>query len=113
MNDKWISEKSFVLTAAIGSVLIALILITSTIWASNQTVYSTNDAVSTVSSFYLEAMADHNAKTITNLIDSNFSQMEKAISVINDEGIETQEELRTSLGKIKSLLSLSRFALVD
>ncbi len=31
MNTKWISEKSFVLTAAIGSVLIVAILIGSTI----------------------------------------------------------------------------------
>lgn len=113
MNTKWISEKSFVLTAAIGSVLIALILIGSTLWASSQTVSSTNDAVSAVSSFYLEAMADHNAQSINNLIDSNFSQMEKAIAVIDEEGITTQEELRASLGRIKSLLSLSRFALVD
>ena len=113
MNTKWISEKSFVLTAAIGSVLIVAILIGSTIWASRRTVSSTNEAVSAVSSFYLEAMADHDAQTITNLIDSNFDQMEKAIRVIDNEGIETQEELRASLGRIKSLLSLSRFALVD
>lgn len=113
MNTKWISEKSFVLTAAIGSVLIVAILIGSTIWASRRTVSSTNEAVSAVSSFYLEAMADHDAQTITNLIDSNFDHMEKAIRVIDNEGIGTQEELRASLGRIKSLLSLSRFALID
>lgn len=113
MSNKWISEKSFVITAAVGSVLITAILIVSTLWASNQTVSSTNDAVSAVSSFYLEAMADHNAQTITNLIDSNFDQMDKAVDFIRGEGIESQEELRTVLGKIKTLLSLSRFALVD
>lgn len=113
MKDKWISEKSFVITAAVGSALITLILIVSTLWASNQTVSSTNDAVSVVSSFYLEDMASHNAQTITNLIDSNFTQMDKAIEFIKSEGITSQEELRAMLGRIKSLLSLSRFALVD
>ncbi len=66
-----------------------------------------------MSSFYLDAMADHNAQTINNLIDSNFDQMEKAIDVIKNEGTGSQDELRTALGRIKSLLSLSRFALVD
>ena len=113
MKGKWISEKSFVITAAVGSALITLILIASTLWASKQTISSTNNAVSVVSSFYLEDMADHNARTITNLIDSNFSMMDKAIEFIKGEGISSQEELRATLGKIKSLLSLSRFALVD
>ncbi|MCR5511409.1 MAG: hypothetical protein K6F54_10735 [Lachnospiraceae bacterium] len=37
-------------------------------------------------------MADHDAQTVTNLIDSNFDQMKKAIRVIDNEGIETQED---------------------
>ncbi len=102
MNNKWISEKSFVLTATVGSVLITAILIVGTLWASKQSVSSTNDAVSAVSSFYLEAMADNNAQTITNLIDSNFVQMEKAIDVIRDEGINSQDELRNVLGRTKT-----------
>ena len=113
MKGKWISGRSFVITAALGSTLIMLILIVSTLWASKQTISSTNNAVSVVSSFYLEDMADHNARTITNLIDNNFIQMGKAIEFIKGEGISSQEELRTMLGRIKSLLSLSRFALVD
>jgi diguanylate cyclase (GGDEF)-like protein len=39
--------------------------------------------------------------------------MEKAIEYIKDEKIGSEEELRDTLGKIKSLLSLDRFALVD
>ena len=57
-------------------------------------------------------MADHDAQTITNLIDSNFDHMEKALSIFENEGIETQEDLRDTIGKITSLLSLSRFALI-
>ncbi len=88
-------------------------LIVITFLASRQTISATNDAVSQVSSFYLEAMADRRAKTITNLIENNFDYMEKAIDIIEDEEIKTQEELRYSIGMMKSLLSLSRFALVD
>ncbi len=39
--------------------------------------------------------------------------MEKAVEYINDQGIETNEELRDTIGNVKSLLSLNRFALVD
>ena len=113
MKKSRINEKTFVMTAAIGSVLIMASLIVITFLASRQTISATNDAVSQVSSFYLEAMADRRAKTITNLIENNFDYMQKAIDIIEDENIKTQEELRDSIGMMKTLLSLSRFALVD
>ena len=88
-------------------------IILNAILSSKQTVSATNAAVSEVSSFYLEAMADRRSKTITNLINNNFDHMEKAVAYINAENIKSEEELRANLGKIKTLLSLDRFALVD
>ena len=87
MKKKRINEKSVALTAAIGSVLIILALIANTYWASRQSILSTNQAVSAVSAFYLDSMADRRAKTITNLINNNFEYMEKAVSVIDNEKI--------------------------
>ncbi len=112
-NEKERTNKRFVYTAVIGSVLVMAILMVSTIWASRKTVSTTDEAVSAVSSFYLEAMADQRARTITNLINNNFEHMNKALSVVDDEEISSQEELRNALGRIKTLLSLNRFALVD
>lgn len=113
MKNKKITEKAVAITAAIGSVLIMLTVIANTYWASQQAISSTNEAVSAVSAFYLESMADRRAKAITNLINNNFDYMEKAVSVIDDEKIESQEDLRAAIGRMKRLLSLSRFALVD
>lgn len=113
MKNKKITEKAVAITAAIGSVLIMLTVIANTYWASQQAISSTNEAVSAVSAFYLESMADRRAKIITNLINNNFDYMEKAVSVIDDEKIESQEDLRAAIGRMKMLLSLSRFALVD
>ena len=112
-NKIRITTKTFILTAVIGSVLLIAFILASMVRSYRQTVSVTNEAVSSVSSFYLEAMADRRAKTISNLIDNNFEFMRKALSSIEDEGIETQEDLRASLGKIKNLLALNRFALVD
>lgn len=112
-KKKRITQKTFVFTAVIGSVLIMALLAVSTLRSSKMTNSATNEAVSAVSEFYLEAMADRRAKTITNLINNNFDQMEKAMAFIADEDIRTQEDLRLSIGRIKSLLSLDRFAVVD
>ena len=108
-----ITRKNFILTAVVGSILLMAMIILNAILSSKQTVSATNAAVSEVSSFYLEAMADRRAKTITNLINNNFDHMGKAVAYINAENIKSEEELRANLGKIKSLLSLDRFALVD
>ena len=108
-----ITKKNFILTAVVGSILLMAMIILNAILSSKQTVSATNAAVSEVSSFYLEAMADRRSKTITNLINSNFDHMGKAVAYINAENIGSEEELRANLGKIKSLLSLDRFALVD
>ncbi len=113
MIDRQITRKTFVFTAVIGSLLLVAIVIIGTVLANRQTMNATDEAVSEVSSFYLEAMADRRAKTITNLINNNFDQMEKALTFIEGEKIESQEDLRRTLGKLKSLLSLNRFAVVD
>lgn len=105
--------KSFVITAVIGSILVMVVISISTLWATRRTSSATDEAVSVVSSFYLEEMADRRARIITNLINNNFDHMEKALAVIEEEEISNQEDLRNVLGKIKNLLSLTRFAIVD
>ena len=112
-NGKERVNKGFVSTAVIGSVLVMVILIVITVWASRKTVSTTDEAVAAVSSFYLEAMADYRARTVNNLINNNFDHMEVALNVIKDSNISSQEELRNTLGNTKKLLSLNRFALVD
>ena len=113
MMKKRITRKTIILTAVIGGILLVLTVIGNTIVSSGQMMTATDDAVSEVSSFYLEAMADQRAKTLANLIDSNFGDMEKAVEFIKDQGIKTDQELRDTLGSVKSLLSLDGFALAD
>ena len=112
-QEKKITTKSFLLTAVIGSLLIMAMLSANTLWISKRTSAATDEAVSAVSAFYLEAMADRRAKTITNLISNSFEEMETAVSFIANEKVGSQEELRDILGKVKLLLGLNRFALVD
>ena len=107
------AKKAVVLTAVIGTLLLIAMEIANTLWVSKQIGIATDEAVSAVSSFYLEAMADRRAKSITNLIDDSFDEMEQAVSFIAGENIASLEELRNTLGVVKSLLGFNRFALVD
>ena len=112
-QKKQITNRTFVLTAVIGSLLIMAMMAANSLWNSKKIGNVTDEAVSAVSSFYLEAMADRRAKTVTNLISNSFDQMEKAVSFIAGENIGSQEELRNIIGELKYLLGLNRFALVD
>ena len=107
------ANKQLVTIIIIGSIAVMLVLGLSTFWASRKTITMTDEAVSAVSSFYLEAMANQRSQTISNLIDYNFEHMEKALYVLESGDIRTQEDLRKRLGEIKTILSLKRFALVD
>ena len=73
------------LTAIIGSLVVLATVTANTLWSARRTSIATDEAVSAVSSFYLEAMADRRAKTITNLINNNFDEMEKAVAFIGHE----------------------------
>ncbi len=67
----------------------------NTVYSFRQTGLATDEAVLTVSSFYLEAMADRRAKIITNLININFEQMGKAVSFIEGEAPRTRKSYDT------------------
>lgn len=112
-QKKRITNRTFVLTALIGSLIVVSMVTANTVWSSRQTIVATDQAVSAVSSFYLEAMADRRAKTISNIIEDDFEEMEKAVAFIADEKIDSQDDLRDAIGKAKSLLGLDGFALAD
>ena len=112
-QKKQITNKNIIFTAILGTIIVLTMVTANTLWSARKNSVATDDAVSAVSSFYLEEMADRRARTITNLINNNFDHMEKAVSFIAAEGIKSQDELRNNLGMVKLLLGLNRFALVD
>ena len=96
MEKVRITKRIFTLTAVIGSLVILAMVVANTLWSSRQAVSATDEAVSAVSAFYLEAMAERRAHTITNQIDNNFEHMEMARVFIEKEEIASQEQLRRS-----------------
>lgn len=112
-QKRQITNRTLLLTAVIGSLIIVTIVTASTLWNAKKTGAATDEAVSAVSSFYLLTMAESHAKTVTNLIDNSFDEMRIAIAYIEDEDVDSQNDLREVIGRVESLLGMYQFALVD
>ncbi|MCI8950554.1 MAG: response regulator [Lachnospiraceae bacterium] len=102
------------ITSAIGGgIIIALILLITTVWVSNSARTSTSMAVNRVSEFYLEELAGRRAQVVTEELKNNIAYMENALKVMEDSDLESQDTLRKFLGKAKKLYGVEKFALVD
>ena len=112
-KKKHIKNRTIVLTAVIGSLLIVAFVMIGGLWNYKTTAEATDEAVSAVSAFYLETMADSHAKTVTNLISSSFDEMRIATIYIADEDVNSEEDLRDAIGKAEALLGMNQLALVD
>ncbi len=113
MKKRTITNKTILLTAVAGSLLIIMLVSFFSLRTSRQMFDATDEAISAVSSFYLETMAHQRASTFESQLDSRFVQMERALAYIREQEIRSQEELREVIGRLKALLSLDRFALAD
>lgn len=88
-QKKRITNTTLVLTAVIGSITILAMMFANNLWDSKLSKGVTNDAVSAVSAFYLEAMADQRSKAVTNLVNNNFEELETAVAFIDNEKIDS------------------------
>ena len=96
-----------------GGLIIAIILLLTTVWVATNAQTSTNQAVARVSEFYLEELAGRRAQVVSEELNNNYAYMERALAVIESSDLESQESLRRFLGRVKRLYRVSKFALVD
>ena len=96
-----------------GGLIIAIILLLTTVWVATNAQASTNQAVARVSEFYLEELAGRRAQVVSEELNNNYAYMERALAVIESSDLESQESLRRFLGRVKRLYGVSKFALVD
>ena len=111
-----INEKQKRLTVAFGlwgGVIIAAILLVTTVWVLGSARAGTSQAVSKVSEFYLEELAGRRARVVSERLKSGFSYMGKAIDVLEASDLASQDALRQYLGKIERLYGVDKFAMVD
>ena len=107
------TERRTIAFAVWGGILIAVILLVTTIWVSESARKGTGQAVSRVSEFYLEELAGRRALVVSEELKNLFGYMENAISVLEETDLESSESLCGFLGKIRTLYGVDKFALVD
>ncbi len=108
------NEKKKTITSAVwGGLLIASILLITTLWVSNGARVGTSQAVNRVSEFYLEELAGRRAQVVSEELKSNIAYMENALAIMEESDLASQESLRHFLGRVKRLYGLDKIALVD
>ena len=111
MNQE--QRKQTIASGIWGGIVIAVILLLTTIWVSGSARNGTSQAVARVSEFYLEELAGRRAQVVSEELKNNFVYMENALDILEPSDLASQEALRSFLGKIKKLYGMDRFALVD
>ncbi len=96
-----------------GGLIIAIILLLTTVWVATNAQTSTNQAVARVSEFYLEELAGRRAQVVNEDLKNNFAYMENALGILEASDLESLETLQRFLGRIKMLHGMDEFALVD
>ncbi len=96
-----------------GGILIAAILLITTIWVLGSARVGTEQAVSRVSEFYMEELAGRRVQVVSEELKNYFTYMENAVSVLEDRDLQSQETLRSFLGKARKLYGVDKFALAD
>jgi len=105
-------KKQTILFALCGGLVVAAILLATSIWVAGSARISTRQAVNQVSEFYLEELAARRAQVISEELKDNIDRMKKALGILEDYNLESQESLGTFLGKVKKLYGLDTFALI-
>lgn len=116
LQKNGINEKQKRQTVAyniVGGIVIAVILLLTTIWVSSSARTGTREAVNKVSEFYLEELAGRRAQVVSWELENNFAYLENALAILDDHDLESQETLRSFLGKVKELHGMDELALVD
>ncbi len=108
-----VKKKETVTYAVVGGIVIAIILLVTTVWVSNSARVSTSQAVKRVSEFYLEELAGRREQVVSEELKNNFAYIENVLGILEESDLESQETLRKFIGKVKRLYGIDKFALVD
>ena len=110
--EQW-SYKRTILAAALGGVILAILLVGGTIWMGKSAQKDTVDAVRSVSLLYLDEMAGRREQVVSKNLNDTIDTINIATELISDEDLSDLEHMRAYQREIKKLFHLERFAFVD
>ena len=109
MNSR---KRNLTLIAAIGGVLLALILIFGTMWMGRAARDDTQAAVRSVSLLYLDELAGRREQVVSENMKEKVSVIQTALDLMTEEDLRDSEHLQDYQAQMKKLFRLDRFAFV-
>ena len=99
--------------AILGSILVLLITVGGTIWMGRRANQDTEDAVRTVSLFYLDELAGRREQVVENNLKESINDIQVAIDLMTAEDLSDAEHLHAYQVRMKRHDTLEKFAFVD
>lgn len=99
--------------AIIGSILIALILVVSTLWMVQTAKRDNEIAVKTVSLLYLDELAGRREQVVNNNLQNRIRDLQTAVGLMTEEDLSDLTHLQAYQARMKQLYVLDKFAFVD
>ena len=110
---KGTQNRQTVAFAILGGLIIAAILLVTTVWVSGTARTGTREAVGRISEFYLEELAGRRAQVVSGELNTHFTYIENALGILEPADLASQESLCRFLGRVRRLYGVEKFALVD
>ena len=105
------NQKSFKLIA-IGGIILATLLVLTGIWISRTTQLSTNEAVHSVSKFYLQELSARCKQVVESKMDNATLDLKNALSTIEDSDLQSQATLQNWLRKMEIICDTKEIGLI-
>ena len=106
-------KNNTVLFAVIGGVVIAFVLIFGTLWMGQSASRSTEEAVHSVSDFYLQELAGRREQVVATNLNNNIKNMYTALEIMDETDLSDIVHLQSWQARMKRLYELEKFAFVD
>ena len=97
----------------IGSLLLALILVSGTIWMGHSAKKDTEEAVRSVSLLYLDELAGRREQVVEDNLRDKVDTIRIAIDLMTEEDLSDKARMESYQTRMKRLYTLEKFAFID
>ena len=106
-------QNTTVIIAAVGLLLVALVLVGGSLWTGRSAANGTNQAARNVSLLYLDELASRRKQVVENSLQARIDDIHIAVDLMTEEDLSDSDHLRAYQAKMKRLFNLDKFAFVD
>ena len=106
-------QNKTVWVAVLGGLIVAVILILTTVWTGSSSKHSTEQAVHSVSNFYLRELAGRREQVVASNLTNSIKNMRDAIDLMDGNDLSDMEHLQAFQARMKKLYTVEKFAFVD